>query len=211
VVAVARWADVAMLLLIVAAFIAMIVLCSKVFASALRTLFAAEKKMSEMMEVSAATATSYAQGKQLIVEASNEGRQLKRKIISTFTFAFLSLLLRTVMTLIYALASTGQVPLPELDFELRICSNICALEQLRQLRGQPLRRVQERVQQRPRLAHILPLLPNARSARIIPRHHDGGAVGHEWRRRYRGPYRGAEADAERRDLSWKRVEINQGV
>ncbi len=97
-----------MLLLIVTAFIAMIVMCSKVFAAALRTLFAAEKKMSEMMEVSAATASSYAQGKQLIVDASSEGRLLKRKIISTFTFAFLSLLMRTVMTLIYALASTGQ-------------------------------------------------------------------------------------------------------
>jgi hypothetical protein len=110
VIAIARWADVCMLLMTVAAFVAMTVLCSKVFAAALRTLFAAEKKMTEMMETSPgpAAAGSIAQGRKLIVDASNEGRVLKRKIITTFTFAFLSLILRTVLTLIYALASSGQ-------------------------------------------------------------------------------------------------------
>lgn len=108
VISIARWADVCMLLMTITAFVAMTVLCSKVFTSALHTLFAAEKKMTEMMEAGPVAAGSIAQGRKLIVDASNEGRILRRKIITTFTFAFLSLILRTVLTLMYALASSGQ-------------------------------------------------------------------------------------------------------
>ena len=109
-----RAADAAMLLLIVLAFIAMAAFSSKAIQSALRTLFKAEQKYDEVHALArgaaanSASSASFEQNKKLIVAASMEGRRLRWKILSTFTFAFIALLLRAILTLIYALASAGQ-------------------------------------------------------------------------------------------------------
>ncbi len=108
VVALARWADVTMLSLILAAYVTLIIMCSKVFSAALHTLFSADKKMSELMQTAPAGAATYAHSKKLIMDATIEGKALRRKIIFTFVFAFFSLLLRTIFSFIYALASSGQ-------------------------------------------------------------------------------------------------------
>ena len=111
VVGIMRAADAAMLLLIVLAFIAMAAFSSKAIQLALRTLFKAEQKYDEVHALArgaAANSASFEQNKKLIAAASIEGRRLRWKILSTFTFAFIALLLRAILTLIYALASAGQ-------------------------------------------------------------------------------------------------------
>lgn len=107
-----RSADAAVLLLIVLAFIAMAAFSSKAIRSALRTLFIAEQKFDEVSHALARSArgagASFEQNKKLIAAASLEGRRLRWKILSSFTYAFVALLLRAILTLIYALASAGQ-------------------------------------------------------------------------------------------------------
>jgi hypothetical protein len=114
IVGIMRIADAAMLLLIVLAFITMAAFSSKAIQSALRTLFKAEQKYDEVHALArgaaanSASSASFEQNKKLIAAASMEGRRLRLKILSTFTFAFIALLLRAMITLIYAVASVGQ-------------------------------------------------------------------------------------------------------
>jgi hypothetical protein len=107
---IARSADAAMLLLIVLAFIAMAAFSSKAIRLALRALFIAEQKfdVASAHALARGAGASIEQNKKLIAAANLEGRRLRWKILSTFTFAFIALLLRAILTLTYALASAGQ-------------------------------------------------------------------------------------------------------
>jgi hypothetical protein len=111
VVGISRWADVTILLLMVVAFIVMAVFSSKAIGSALQTLFIADQQMEEIHLAARGAVIRDAalnQNRKLIAAASLEGQQLRRKILSTFIFTFFALLLRAIVTLIYALASSGQ-------------------------------------------------------------------------------------------------------
>ncbi len=93
-----RFAEVSVLILIITAFLTVGVFSTQVIASALRTLFVAGQAL-----VSVAGAAGE-QGRLVVAAANLQGRALQRKVIVTFVFVFLTLLVRSVFTILYAVA-----------------------------------------------------------------------------------------------------------
>lgn len=97
-----RFAEVSVLILIITAFLTVGVFSTQVIASALRTLFVAGQAL-----VSVAGAAGE-QGRLVVAAANLQGRALQRKVIVTFVFVFLTLLVRSVFTILYAVAQALQ-------------------------------------------------------------------------------------------------------
>ena len=97
-----RFSEVSVLMLIIAAFLTVGFFSAQVFASALRTLFTAKQRLGSM------AGAAVEQGKQLVAEASLQGRQLQRKVLGTFVFVFMTVLVRSVFIVTYAVAQALQ-------------------------------------------------------------------------------------------------------
>jgi hypothetical protein len=97
-----RFSEVSLLMLIIAAFSTVGFFSAQVIASALRTLFTAQQRLGFMAGVAGE------QGRQMVSDASLQGRQLQRKVLGTFVFVFATLLLRSVFSVIYAVAQALQ-------------------------------------------------------------------------------------------------------
>ncbi len=91
-----RFCEVCILLLLISVFIIVGVASYRVIAVALRTLFRAEKRI---ILVGGAK-----QGLDLLAQAGSQGRRLQFKIIATVVFVFLTILVRSVFSVMYALA-----------------------------------------------------------------------------------------------------------
>ena len=74
------------------------VFSARVIASAMRTLLTAQERVISI------TGAAGEQGRQLVAAASLQGRQLQRKVLGTFVFVFITVLVRSVFTFIYAVA-----------------------------------------------------------------------------------------------------------
>ncbi len=97
-----RFSEVFFLLLIVAAFLIVGFFSARVIASALRTLFTAQQRLVDI------TGAAGEQGRQMVADASLQGRQLQRKVLGTFVFVFATVLVRSVFVVIYAVAQALQ-------------------------------------------------------------------------------------------------------
>ena len=97
-----RFSEVCVLMLIIAAFSTVGFFSFQVIASALRTLFTAQRKLVSIAGVAGE------QVAQLVAAASLQGRQLQRKVVGTFVFVFITVLVRSVFTVIYAVAQARQ-------------------------------------------------------------------------------------------------------
>jgi len=97
-----RFSEVSVLMLIIAAFLTVGIFSAQVFASALRVLFTAKQMLGSM------AGAAVEQGKQLVAEASLQGRQLQRKVLGTFVFVFMTVLVRSVFIVTYAVAQALQ-------------------------------------------------------------------------------------------------------
>ena len=97
-----RFCEVAALLLMITAFLLVGLSSSRIIASALRTLFAAQQLL---VPVSGAAGHS---GRRMLAQASTQGKQLRRKVLGTVLFLFLTVLVRSVFTVMYALAQAFQ-------------------------------------------------------------------------------------------------------
>ncbi len=100
--AVQRFCEMVVLIMIITAFLIVGINSSRMIASALRTLSFAEKKASSLVGDAGAKAL------QLISQASSEGRLLQRKIVLTFVFVFVTVLLRSVFSVMFAAALAFQ-------------------------------------------------------------------------------------------------------
>ncbi len=89
-------------MLIIVAFSTVGFFSARVIASALRSLFTAQQKL-----VSIAGAAGE-QSRQLVADASLQGRQLQRKIVGTFALVFVTVLVRSVFSVILAVAHALQ-------------------------------------------------------------------------------------------------------
>ena len=93
-----RFCEMIMLILIVSAFLIVGIKSSRIIASALRTLSFAEQKAASLVgDVGNQT-------RLVILQASKQGRFLQRKIVATFLFVFLTVSLRSVFSIMFAVA-----------------------------------------------------------------------------------------------------------
>jgi hypothetical protein len=97
-----RFSEACVLLLLISAFLIVGVKSYKIIVSALRTLFTAKQKL-----VSAAGAAGQ-YGRQLVADASVQGKVLLLKVVGTFVFVFLTVLVRSVFHVLYAVAQGFQ-------------------------------------------------------------------------------------------------------
>jgi len=97
-----RFSAVFTLILIISAFTAVGIGSSRVIASALRTQLTAQQRLVCIAGVAGE------QGKQMVAAASLQGRQLQRKVLGTFVFVFITVLVRSVYTGMYAVAQALQ-------------------------------------------------------------------------------------------------------
>ena len=100
-----RFSELCVLMLIIVAFSTVGVFSARVIASALSTLFNAQQRLVSMVGVGV---EQVAQGRQLIAEASLQGRQLQRKVLGTFVFVFVTVLVRSALSVTYAVAQALQ-------------------------------------------------------------------------------------------------------
>ncbi len=102
--AVQRFTEVFVLLMIDAAFVFVGVHSHRVIATALRALFVAEREVISISRAAGSALDASASVK-LFGEVSYQGRWLQRKVLGTFVFVFVSFLLRSVFTVLFAMAS----------------------------------------------------------------------------------------------------------
>jgi hypothetical protein len=91
------------LIIVIAAFFTVGCFSARVIASALRSLSTAQQKL-----VSIAGVANDEQGRQLFASAGVQGRRLQRKVIGTFVFIFVTILVRSAFTVLYAAAQALQ-------------------------------------------------------------------------------------------------------
>ncbi len=97
-----RFIEVVVLLMIVVSFIVVGLNSHRIISAALRALFNAEKKLASM---AAASGVSDNSGAKLVAEVQSQGRKLYRKVVGTFVFVLLALLLRSVFIVMHALGA----------------------------------------------------------------------------------------------------------
>jgi hypothetical protein len=98
-----RFIEVVVLLVIVAAFIVVGLNSHRIISTALRALFNAEKKL---VSIAAASGVVDSAGAKLVAEVQSQGRMLHRKVVSTFVFVLLTLLVRSVFIVMFALSAS---------------------------------------------------------------------------------------------------------
>ncbi len=97
-----RFSELTVALVVIVSFLVVGVLSSRVISTALRHLFLAMNRL-----VSTANQRS-SELREIVQEASNKGRQLRRKVTFTVVFIFMSVLLRGVVSLFYAVGQSLQ-------------------------------------------------------------------------------------------------------
>jgi hypothetical protein len=100
--AIARFCEAIVLLVIVAAYSIVGVASARIIASALLALLKASQKVSVISGLAGE------QSRRLVALASEQGRQLQRKIVGTFVFVFIAVLLRSSFYVLYAIVSVFQ-------------------------------------------------------------------------------------------------------
>jgi hypothetical protein len=108
-----RFCEMIVLLLIITAFLFVGINSSRIITSALRKLIFAEQKASSLIGIAGT------KSRQIIFQASAEGRLLQRKIAVTFMFVFATLFLRSVFSIMFAVALAFQ------DIGKGCAKNIC--------------------------------------------------------------------------------------
>jgi len=98
-----RFIEVVVLLVIVATFIVVGLNSHRIISTALRALFNAEKKL---VSIAAASGVVDSAGAKLVAEVQSQGRMLHRKVVGTFVFVLLTLLVRSVFTIMFAVGSS---------------------------------------------------------------------------------------------------------
>ena len=101
-----RFIEVVVLLMIVATFIVVGLNSHRIISTALRALFNAEKKLVSMQQLAAASGVVDSSGAKLVAEVQSQGRTLHRKVVGTFVFVLLTLLVRSVFTVMFALGAS---------------------------------------------------------------------------------------------------------
>ena len=97
-----RFSEVTVLIIVIAAFFTVGCFSARVIASALRSLHIAEQKLVSIAGVAGE------QGRQLFASADVQGRRLQRKVIGTSVFIFVTILVRSAFTVLYAAAQALQ-------------------------------------------------------------------------------------------------------
>ena len=97
-----RFAEVSALLLIISAFLTTGILGSRIILSALQKLFATQQRLVSIRGLAADNQ------RQVVASASDQGQKLHFKIFATTAFIFSSLLLRSLYTVLYAVAQSLQ-------------------------------------------------------------------------------------------------------
>jgi hypothetical protein len=97
-----RFSEVTVLIIVIAAFFTVGCFSARVIASALRSLHIAEQKLVSKAGVAGE------QGRQLFASAGVQGRRLQRKVIGTSVFIFVTILVRSAFTVLYAAAQALQ-------------------------------------------------------------------------------------------------------
>jgi hypothetical protein len=97
-----RFSEVSVLMMIILSFVTVGFFSARVIASALHTLFTAQQRLV------AIAGAAGEQGRDMVAAASLQGRQLQRKVIGTFVFVFMTLLVRSVFTFLFAVAQALQ-------------------------------------------------------------------------------------------------------
>jgi hypothetical protein len=108
-----RFCEMIVLLLIITAFLLVGITSSRIITSALRKLTFIEKRTSSLAGIAGT------KSRQIIIQASAEGRLLQRKIVVTFIFVFATLLLRSVFSIMFAAALAFQ------DIGMGCARNVC--------------------------------------------------------------------------------------
>lgn len=106
-----RFCEVVALLATIMVFLFVGLSSARVVATAIRALFVVEQKLVASGAVSEREGASSAQGRQLqriVVAATAQGKLLQRKLWGTFLFNFFTVLLRSIFTIMYALAQRSQ-------------------------------------------------------------------------------------------------------
>jgi hypothetical protein len=100
--AVQRFSEAVIMLLIVIGFLVVGTRSFRIIAAAMRTLLVASLKVRSM------PGTTGQQSRNLVAQASEQGKQLQLKIVATFVFVFITAILRAVFYVMYAVASLLQ-------------------------------------------------------------------------------------------------------
>ena len=105
-----RFCEVAVLLLIIAVFLVVGVNSAAVIASAMRIMFAAKEKLTHSADATELSAVhkQNASVQGLVAAATEQGKQLQRQVVCTVLFVFLAVLVRSVFSVMYALAQALQ-------------------------------------------------------------------------------------------------------
>ncbi len=97
-----RFIEVVVLLMIVATFIVVGLNSHRIISTALRALYNAKKRL---VSIAAASGVVDGAGTKLVAEVQSQGRMLHRKVVGTFMFVLLTLLARSVFTVMFAVGS----------------------------------------------------------------------------------------------------------
>jgi hypothetical protein len=121
-----RWCEVCVLLAIVMAFTIVGVTSHRIIAAALRTLLRLQSKMRSLPNsADAQSAGMPNKDIDLLAQASTKGKLLQRKIVCTFLFLFLTLLVRSIFSVMYALAlALNEISNPCSPSECSPCKNV---------------------------------------------------------------------------------------
>ena len=112
-----RFCEVCILILIISVFVIVGVASYRIIALALRTLFRAETRI-----ISEGGAK---QSRDLLSQAGSQGRRLQFKIIATIVFVFLTILVRSLFSIIYAMAlSLNEISNKCSSSECNPCKNV---------------------------------------------------------------------------------------
>jgi len=97
-----RFCEVCVLLAVIIAFTIVVAMSSRIITSALRRLFGVGQKLSNM------AGASGEESRRIVQDASAQGKRLQRKVIGTFVFVFLTVLVRSSVSVMYATAMALQ-------------------------------------------------------------------------------------------------------
>jgi hypothetical protein len=114
-----RLSEASVLIIIIAAFIVTSVNSNRIIISALRTLFTAEQRVASISGLAGG------QARELVAQAGSKGKSLQHKILGTVLVVFVTLLVRSVYSVLYALAlSFNQISNPCSRSECDPCKNV---------------------------------------------------------------------------------------
>ncbi len=112
-----RFCEVCILVLVISVYVVVGAASYRIISSALRKLFRAESKIISM--------TGVEQGRELVAHAASQARRLQFKILATLVFVFVTVLVRSVFSVMYALSlSFNQISNKCSTSECDPCKNV---------------------------------------------------------------------------------------